>query len=506
VTGAREPVVNWGVLKMKNNASKSALLRARLNHPVIDVDGHTVEFTPAFFDYLRDVGGSSVVERYRAAGFGFGCAPDWYHLTPAERVRRRAARPPWWALPTRNTLDRATATLPKLLHERLDETGIDFTVLYPSLGLSAPYLEDEEVRRAACRAFNKLSADSYREYADRMTPAAIIPMHTPTEALDELDYAVKTLGLKSIMMASHVIRPIPIVAEEAPSYASYASYIDNFCLDSPYDYDPVWRKCLELKVVPGFHSSGMGWGGRRTSNYMFNHIGHFAAAAEVLCKALFFGGVTVRFPALKFAFLECGVGWACSLFADIVGHWDKRNRQSLENYNPDNLDRRLFIELFERYGGALVADKLDQLRANGMLAGPREDPATLDDFAKCAIIKRSDIAARFVPNFFFGCEADDPVNGLAFDRKKLPFRTKLNAVLSSDIGHWDVPDMRAVLEEAYELVEKEVMTEDDFRDFSFTNPAKMLAGSNADFFKGTVVAEQVASLLTRTSAQEQARL
>ena len=30
---------------------------------------------------------------------------------------------------------------------------------------------------------------------------------------------------------------------------------------------------------------------------------------EAVCKALFMGGVTRRFPALKFAFLEGGVGW-----------------------------------------------------------------------------------------------------------------------------------------------------------------------------------------------------
>ena len=52
------------------------------------------------------------------------------------------------------------------------------------------------------------------------------------------------------------------------------------------------------------------------------------------CKALFFGGVTRRFPELNFAFLEGGVGWACTLFADLIGHWEKRNRQALENTEP----------------------------------------------------------------------------------------------------------------------------------------------------------------------------
>ena len=36
---------------MSANASKSARVRAKLNHPIIDTDGHTVEFTPVFFDY-----------------------------------------------------------------------------------------------------------------------------------------------------------------------------------------------------------------------------------------------------------------------------------------------------------------------------------------------------------------------------------------------------------------------------------------------------------------------
>ena len=35
-----------------------------------------------------------------------------------------------------------------------------------------------------------------------MTPVAMIPMYTPEEAIVELEYAVKTLGLKVAMMPS----------------------------------------------------------------------------------------------------------------------------------------------------------------------------------------------------------------------------------------------------------------------------------------------------------------
>jgi predicted TIM-barrel fold metal-dependent hydrolase len=485
-------------------ASKSAATRARLNHPVIDSDGHTVEFEPAVMDYLKQVGGTKIVERYKAewnkgSASSLGGLFGWYDLSPEERRDQRATRSPWWGLPTKNTLDRATATLPKLLYERLDEIGMDFTVLYPSLGLLPPHLEDEELRQATCRAFNTFHADIFREYADRMTPVAVIPMHTPQEAIQELEYAVKELGMKAIMMAGHVLRPIPAVARTASKASRYAYWLDTFCLDSEYDYDPVWAKCIELKVAPTFHSVSMGWGSRTSiSNYMYNHIGHFAAAGEALCKALFMSGVTRRFPTLKFAFLECGVGWACSLYADMIGHWEKRNGQAMENYNPANLNRELLVDLYRRYGGKLVEGKLDQVgKGSGLLAGSKEDPAMLDEWAPCNIEKAEDIRDLFVPNFYFGCEADDSMNASAFNAKVNPFGARLKAVFSSDIGHWDVPDMTEVVEEAYELVEKGVMTEENFRDFVFTNPTTLWTDMNPEFFKGTVVEKEVEKLLVQ---------
>jgi hypothetical protein len=72
--------------------------------------------------------------------------------------------------------------------------------LCPSIGLFLVHLGDDELRGTACRALNKLHADSFREYSDRMTPVAVIPMHSPAEAIAELEYAVGTLGLKAAVM------------------------------------------------------------------------------------------------------------------------------------------------------------------------------------------------------------------------------------------------------------------------------------------------------------------
>ena len=79
-----------------------------------------------------------------------------------------------------------------------------------------------------------------------------------------------------------------------------------------------------------------------------------------------------------------------------------------------------------------------------------------------------------------------------------PFGSRLKAMFSSDIGHWDVPDMTRVLEEAYELVEKELLNEEEFSEFTFVHPTMLHAGMNADFFKGTIVEDAVAKLLERS--------
>ena len=87
----------------------------------------------------------------------------------------------------------------------------------------------------------------------------------------------------------------------------------------------------------------------------------------------------------------------------------------------------------------------------------------------------------------FGCEANDKMNFLAFNRKTLPLGSQMNALFGSDISHFDVADLAGLLPEAYELVEGGLMDADNFRDFVVTNPVHFLADANPDFFKGTAV-------------------
>ena len=482
---------------MSGNGHRTAAeIRAHLDHPVIDGDGHWVEFDPVFSERMRKVCGDKAGDGFNAA---MKTTVDALSMTIAERKRRRVAQPGFWSRQAENTLDRATAMMPRLLYERLDEFGTDFAIIYPTAGLRVPRIGDDATRRAVVRAHNVVTADYFRSLSDRMTPAAIIPMHTPDEAIEELEFVTKQLGSKVGMFGSGMPRRVAAVPGTDTDTSRLAVWYDVLALDSDHDYDPVWAKCRELGIAPTFHSAGSNQGLRNSpTNFVYNHIGHFAAAGHAVSKAIFLGGVTRRFPELRFAFLEGGVGWACQLFGDLCEHWERRNRKALEHMDPRKLDRALLMNLAEKYGDPDVAEAL-RARDGWPDHGPEltGGVADLDDFSACKINRKEDWIDLFVKPFYFGCEADDRMNATAFGKGN-PFRSKLNAIYSSDVGHFDVIDMRNPLPEAYELVDEGHITKDNFRDFVFANTVHLWGTQNPKFFEGTMVAKAAAAELART--------
>jgi amidohydrolase family protein len=382
-------------------------------------------------------------------------------------------------------------TLPALTHRRAEELGLDFLLLYPSFGLTVLTIPDTEVRQAVARALNTYYAEQYREFRDRLAPVAVIPMFTPEEAIAELDHAVGTLGLRAVVMNG-------VIPRSVRADGTKVAWLDTLGHGSAYDYDPVWRRCVELGVAPAFHGIGYGWGSRvSATNYVHNHLGNFAAAQEAVCRSLVMGGAPRRFPELRFAFLEGGVTWGAQLYADLLGHFEKRNRDAVGQFDPHRFDLDQSARLLDEFATGRMHDLRDryQQTAARLKAAPPHESLGTDDFAESGIENPEQIAEIFTRQFSFGCEADDPLNALAFNRALLPLGARLNAMFASDIGHWDVPDMRGVLSEAWELVEDGLLHHDEFRDFTFGNVARMLTAMNPEFFAGTVVEGAVEKLL-----------
>lgn len=485
----------------QKHKSPSLAIKEKLNFPVVDTDLHTIENPKILEQYIEKNGGSHAVDQFRSAltkGFGY-LSNIWYEQSVEERRDQRSVRPPWWALPAKNTLDLATVSLPSLLHERLQESGSDFAVLYPNVATFAPHIGNPELRRQVARSVNEYNADLFRPYSDRLTPVAAIPLHTPEEGIEELEYAVNTLGLRVGLIPGYVNRPIKALndklkPEDQALFRRHATWIDTYGIDSEYDYDPFWAKAVELGISLTTHSAGMGWTARSSiSNYMYNHIGHFADASHALAKSLFFGGVTRRFPDLRFGFLEGGAAWGAALLADLVGHWEKRNGEAIKNYDPSSADHALLLQLYNKYGNDLTGGRnhSDATSITGGSLGRATNKfsqgESLDDFALAGITKAEDILERFVPNFYFGAEADDPTVAYAFNKAANPYGAQLNAFWASDSGHWDVPDLTAVLAETWRLVEQGAISEAQFKNLVSDNPIRFFSEKNPRFFDDTAL-------------------
>src|SRR5262252_6512816 len=181
-------------------------VRAGLTHPVIDGDGHWIEYTPVFAEKMRKAAGDKAADGFLKSQRRI---PDALSLSIAERRQRGIAMEGYWGRQSTNTRDRATAMMPRMLYDRLDELGIDFGIIYPTAGLGIPRIPDTETRQAVIRGFNIVTAEYFSKLSDRLTPAAVIPMHTPDEAIVELEFATKQLGAKVGMFGGSFPRPIP---------------------------------------------------------------------------------------------------------------------------------------------------------------------------------------------------------------------------------------------------------------------------------------------------------
>ena len=426
-------------------------IKSRLDHPIIDSDGHAIEYLPLVRDILKEQAGEDAVA---ALDRTTGGAAAMRGLAPEQMRGAGMIRISWWGLPARNTLDRATALLPALLAARVEEMGIDHAILYPTYGLGSAQQEDADLRRAD-RArvqhvlFGGVPGARRVAHAGRASSRCT----RADEAIAELEFATSQLGLKAFMFGGPISRPVPGL--DAP--LRVARWLDTLGVDSVYDYDPVWAKCVELGVSPTFHTASMGWPTHSSvSSYVYNHIGMFATAGETLARSLFLGGVP---PSLPHAPLRVPGRWrrmggVALRVADLpLGEAQPRRDRSLRPVHARPRAPRRSLRAVRQRG---VPRSTRRARRRAPATEPsRRGPGHDRRVRGVGGARAPRTSATPTPTqFHFGCEADDPMTALAFDARRNPLGARLRAIFASDVGHWDVPDVREVLPEAWELVER----------------------------------------------------
>ncbi len=204
---------------------------------------------------------------------------------------------------------------------RLDEQGVDFAWLIPSLGLGVEQMvaDNPPLLNALFEAYNRWLDDDWGYDRDgRIQTAPMISLVDPEAAEAELE---RVLGLGAKMIC---LRPGPVAA---PGLSR--SIGDEL-------HDGVWARCAEAGIVVSFHAADSGYGKYLTDwGFREGHINSkLSAFEEVLSThiekpifdtmaAILCHGVLDRHPTLKLATLELGAAWAPDLTRRLKAAYGK---------------------------------------------------------------------------------------------------------------------------------------------------------------------------------------
>ena len=182
----------------------------------------------------------------------------------------------------------------------LDAEGIDYQVLYPTLGLLwEGEVQDPQLAAALCRAYNTWAFEVSAGHRDRLFPSAHISLREPALAVQEIQRVAK-LGARSIMIGS------------AP--------INGKSFGHP-DYDPLWATAQDCNIAVSIHPAGnkeylgSAWYKNRNPGFMFISM-NIIQDPRMSLSTMVYDGVFERFPKLRAATVESMGSW--------VGEWIER--------------------------------------------------------------------------------------------------------------------------------------------------------------------------------------
>ena len=189
------------------------------------------------------------------------------------------------------------------IHERIkdmDTGGILASVCFPSLiagfcGAVFSRSKDPELGLACVRAWN----DWHLEYWAGTYPGRMIPLQIP--------------WLKDVEVAAEDVRRNAERGFKAVSFAELPAKLDLPSLHSKY-WDPFLAACEETGTVICLHTGSSGWAPIPSPDPPFELFPTlFPASSLVAATDWLWSRVCLRFPGLKIAMSEGGIGWVAML-------------------------------------------------------------------------------------------------------------------------------------------------------------------------------------------------
>jgi predicted TIM-barrel fold metal-dependent hydrolase len=282
---------------------------------VVDVDVHVNETPQAIAAYCEMPWRKSL-EALREVPQGYLNIPGYAQ-----------AQAPWPIFPDSSGRRRKTVTSAREMRKDLDDLGVDIGVLFPDFFLFHAALQQSDYAIALAKAYNRWLAEEWLGEDNGLKGAVMAPHHDPVVAAAEIRRYAKHKHIKAIYLPTAMVDPF---------YGHRR-------------YDPVYEAAQETNLPLFFHSVtcihptfpfNMHGFSTLFSAHVMAHP--FSCIANLL--SMLETGVPVRFPHLRIAFTEAGIGWVPWLMMRIDKEYNER-RRDLPFYKdrPSECIRKMFF-------------------------------------------------------------------------------------------------------------------------------------------------------------------
>ena len=173
--------------------------------------------------------------------------------------------------------------------------GIDGEAIFPNKGLSMWATPDPVFAQAQCRVWNEWAWETFGPYVDRLSPAAAL-------ATGDLEGSIKEVQ----RVAKQGFRFLTLPCK--PIWGGHDVEHPNYNLPT---FDPLWAAIQDADLGVTFHvSTGRDpRAARGNGGAVINYVSHSLAPTIEPVANLCASGVLERFPRLRFATIEAGIGW-----------------------------------------------------------------------------------------------------------------------------------------------------------------------------------------------------
>jgi aminocarboxymuconate-semialdehyde decarboxylase len=183
------------------------------------------------------------------------------------------------------------------------QDGFDMQVLIPN---NSPFYYDVDAEMGAnvSRAYNRAISRILKKYPNKFIGIAAVPLQDIKLAIAEAQYAVKELGLHSVIVYQNV---------------------NGKDLDGEFLW-PFYEAVEKMAVPLSVHGvdSGPLLGVERFARFNLDVCLGFPFEVFTAISSLIFSGVLDRFPTLKFGYFEVGIGWIPWLLDRLEMAYDAR--------------------------------------------------------------------------------------------------------------------------------------------------------------------------------------